>query len=174
MHSLAIMQKEYLEEKEQFEIIDLHKIKFDPVMHLNELYTAGGKKMASQVKKFQKQIAATDKLIFIYPVWWYAAPAMMKGFFDKTLTPGFAFKYEGGGLPTKLLKGKKAAVFFTTGGPKFVYRFIQDPGAKTVKSTLSFCGIASKNFHFGSARRVNDEARAKMKKLVEKGINYLL
>jgi NAD(P)H dehydrogenase (quinone) len=28
----------------------------------------------------------------VYPVWWGSVPAIMKGFLDRTLLPGFAFQ----------------------------------------------------------------------------------
>jgi hypothetical protein len=44
-------------------------------------------------KKIQKQITESNHLIFIYPVWWGSMPAILKGFFDRVLTPGFAFRF---------------------------------------------------------------------------------
>jgi putative NADPH-quinone reductase len=33
-----------------------------------------------------------DTLVLVYPTWWYNLPAMMKGFIDRVLLPGVAFK----------------------------------------------------------------------------------
>ncbi|GAA3319770.1 hypothetical protein GCM10020331_028030 [Ectobacillus funiculus] len=58
----------------------------------------------------QEHISWADVIITIYPVWWTGLPAMLKGYFDRVLTSGFAYAYGENG-PEQLLKGKRGGVF---------------------------------------------------------------
>jgi len=72
----------------------------------------------------QQKITWADHLVIIHPVWWGSVPAQLKGFFDRVLLPGFAFKYrEKGLLWDKLLAGKTGHVIYTTDTPLWIYRF---------------------------------------------------
>jgi NAD(P)H dehydrogenase (quinone) len=46
------------------------------------------------ISYMQEQITWAEELIFIYPVWWYDAPAILKNWFDVNLASGFAYKYK--------------------------------------------------------------------------------
>ncbi|MEI6419342.1 MAG: NAD(P)H-dependent oxidoreductase, partial [Sphingomonadales bacterium] len=46
-----------------------------------------------------------DTFILVHPLWWGAAPAKLKGVFDRLFLPGIAFAYEGDGhFPKKLFE----------------------------------------------------------------------
>ncbi|MCF7866303.1 NAD(P)H-dependent oxidoreductase [Candidatus Woesearchaeota archaeon] len=166
--------------KISFEVIDLYKDKFDPVLHKNELYTQGEKDISKNVEKYQDLIDKHDKLIFIFPIWWNSPPAILKGFFDKVLTSRFAFIYKkvtgGLNMPVGLLKGKKAAIFYTTGSPKFFYNSLLGArGRKVVcNDTLGFCGIKTKGFHLDNANKIDDKTNIRVSKLVNKGLDWLI
>jgi len=70
--------------------------------------------------KMQELITWADEIVFIFPIRWFDAPAILKNRFDINMSHGFAFKYSGSVIPRRLLKGTKARIFLTTGGPKFV------------------------------------------------------
>jgi NAD(P)H dehydrogenase (quinone) len=40
----------------------------------------------------QEKLKWAEHLVLVYPVWWGSVPAIMKGFLDRTLLPGFAFQ----------------------------------------------------------------------------------
>ncbi len=89
-------------------------------------------------------IAEANHLVVVYPIWWAAAPALLKGFFDRTFLPGFAYKpRENSALHDKLLVGKTARLIVTMDAPTWydllVYR---NAGIVSLKrGTLEFCGI---------------------------------
>ncbi len=59
-----------------------------------------------------------DTFILVHPMWWGAAPAKLKGLFDRLFLPGVAFAYEGDGhFPKKLFEGRTARVLITTDTP---------------------------------------------------------
>jgi len=155
-----------------YEILDLYKMKYDPILHKEEHYTQGNTVISKQNKEIQEKIKQSD-LIFIYPVWWGTMPAILKGFFDKVLTPGFAYIFKGK-MPTPLLKGKKALVITTVGAPNFFYLLTGNRPKKIIsKNILKFCGIKTKVFQIDNANKLNKEQEQKIKKAVNKGLQYL-
>jgi NAD(P)H dehydrogenase (quinone) len=172
-------QKILKEKSQDFEVLDLYKIGYDPVLKLDELYTAGNKNVSLQNQNFQQKIKNADRLIFIYPVWWGNMPAILKGFMDRVFTPGFAFKYRANKLlkfiPDKLLDDKKFAVFTSCGGPKFVYKLLLDP-IKLVNKFIVFGLFCSKTktYQIYSAGRMNNKRNNEIIKITEKGVNWLL
>jgi NAD(P)H dehydrogenase (quinone) len=159
---------------QDYEVIDLYKIGYDPVLHEDELYTAHNKNITNQNKEFQKKIERSKNFIFIYPVWWNSTPAILKGFFDKVLTSGFAFIYKNN-MPIGLLKGRKAVIFATTGAPKLFFKLFERSIAtrQVEKYTLGFCGIKARSFVVGNSLQIDEKQKNKIQKTVKKGLDYL-
>lgn len=73
----------------------------------------------------QDDIAWADELVLVFPIWWGGMPALLKGFLDRMLLPGFAFRYEPKGLGlTPLLKGKTARLIITMDTPRWIDRWL--------------------------------------------------
>lgn len=92
----------------------------------------------------QEKIKWADHIVWVYPVWWGSVPAIMKGFLDRVLLPGFAFqKREGSVWWDKLLTGKTARLICTLDQPSWYYSIIN--GAPTHKAmkrmTMQFIGV---------------------------------
>lgn len=67
----------------------------------------------ASTKRMQAMITGADELVFVFPVWWFDCPAVMKNWVDRNFTSGFAFRYNPDGKVDKLLSGKNAKVFAT-------------------------------------------------------------
>lgn len=158
-----------------YEIIDLYALNYNPVLLDSELYSAGHRTISLQNLDFQKKIKEADRLVFIYPTWWQNMPAMLKGFIDRVFTGGFGFRYENG-LPVKLLKGKKAAIFTASGGPALFTKFIIRNQAVRVlgRDVLSFSGIDYRAFCLASAHQLDNNSKAKIDNLATKAVKYIL
>lgn len=92
-----------------------------------------------------EKIKKVEHIVWIFPMWWYVYPALMKGFIDRTFLPGITFQpIEGKAMPKKLLKGKTARIIITADTPKWYdYLFIKSPAINQFKKgTLEFCGIS--------------------------------
>jgi putative NADPH-quinone reductase len=62
----------------------------------------------------QEKIKWAEHLVIIYPLCWGGMPALLKGFFDRTFLPGFAFqKRENSVWWDKYLIGKSARIITT-------------------------------------------------------------
>lgn len=104
----------------------------------------GAPPLEKDLQKMQTLITNADHLVFVYPTWWGSPPALLKGFFDRVLTSGFAFKYRSDGMGWhKLLKGRSARIITATGGPWALNHFIYHaPGIRMIKwASLWFSGI---------------------------------
>ncbi len=156
--------------KTEYELIDLYAIKYDPILHEGEHYTAGGRDITDQNKDFQQKITEAERLIFIYPIWWNSMPAILKGWLDRVLTSHFAFKFTPRGIPIKLLKERKALLFITGGTQRILaWIFLRDRAAKIMaKDTLGFCGIKTSVCQFGGCTKLTDERAEKMRRAVQK------
>ncbi|UZR96863.1 NAD(P)H-dependent oxidoreductase [Chondrinema litorale] len=92
-----------------------------------------------------KKIREADHIVWVFPMWWYGYPALMKGFIDRVFLPGIAFEYvEGKAFPKKLFKGKTARIIITADTPQWYdYLFMKRPAINQFKKgTLEFCGIS--------------------------------
>lgn len=85
-----------------------------------------------------------EHIVWIYPTWWAAPPALMKGFIERLFLPGFTFEYqEASPFPKKLLKGKTSEIISTMDSPVWYYKWIvKDVGGKMIRKNIgAFCGI---------------------------------
>ena len=121
--------------------LDLGALEFDPVLHHGY---AKIQPLEPDLLAAQADIEWCDHLVLGFPVWWGAPPAPLKGFFDRTFLPGWAFKFRGRWpLPQKLLKGRTAHVIVTMDSPQPVYSAIYWRSAHraVIRGVLRFCGI---------------------------------
>jgi putative NADPH-quinone reductase len=95
------------------------------------------------IRAAQDTIRQADHIVLLYPLWLGSMPALLKGFLEQTLRPGFAFAYAARGLPKKLLAGKSAHVIVTMGMPGFFYRwYYRAHSLKSLeRNILNFVGI---------------------------------
>lgn len=90
-------------------------------------------------------IKKADHIVWIFPMWWYGYPAMMKGFIDRTFLPGITFEVvPGKAFPNKLLKGRTGHIIVTADTPRWYdYLFMKSPAINQFKKgTLEFSGIS--------------------------------
>lgn len=97
------------------------------------------------IQEAQDAIAWADHLVIIYPLWLGTMPALLKGFLEQVMRPGFALQeMSGKGWPKKGLKDKSARIVVTMGMPAFVYRlYFRAHSLKSFeRNILKFCGIS--------------------------------
>lgn len=121
--------------------LNLGELNFDPILWkgYNTI-----QELEPDLVKAQKLIQWSNHIVFVYPNWWGAMPALMKGFFDRVFLPSFAFKYrDNSSFWDKLLSGRTAHLVVTMDTPPWYYRWIYHrPGHNEMKRTiLGFCGI---------------------------------
>ena len=77
---------------------------------------------APDIKEEMEKVKWADLLIFQFPIFFTSMPAIMKGWIDRVLAPGFGFNpITDSAYDTGLFKGKSAMLVTTTGAPKEMY-----------------------------------------------------
>lgn len=123
------------------EVLDLAEMHFDADV------TAGSpasQPLEPDLGKARNLIDWAQHLVFVFPNWWGMMPARLKGFLDRVLYPGFAFR-EDDGHYYGLLAPRTAELLITMDVPPPVYRWIQGaPGQKAMtRATLGLCGLTT-------------------------------
>jgi 1,4-dihydroxy-2-naphthoate octaprenyltransferase len=121
---------------------DLAALRFEP----NITYVSPrDQPCEDDIRRAMQAIAWANHLVIVFPTWWGTMPALLKGFLDRVMMPGFAFaeRADGEGWE-RLLAGRSAHLLTTMDTPPWVYRWIYGaPGLNGLaKATLGFCGIA--------------------------------
>jgi NAD(P)H dehydrogenase (quinone) len=69
-----------------------------------------------------EKVKWADLLIFQFPIWFTSMPAIMKGWIDRVMAPGFGFNpITNSAYDTGLFKEKSAMLVATAGAPKEMY-----------------------------------------------------
>lgn len=146
----------------QVKFFKLGELQFDPILRHGYQQR---QELEPDLLELQSAISWANHLVLVYPTWWGAMPALLKGLFDRVLLPGFAFKYrENSQFWDKLLAGRSAHALVTMDTPPWFYRlFNHMPGHHQLKKTiLGFCGFNPiKITTFGSVRQTSAAQREK-------------
>ena len=100
-----------------YQVIDLYRERFNPVMHGADFDQFRGGQAPDDIRAYQECILDCDVLTFFYPVWWNDMPAIMKGFIDRVFSKGFAYDYDRNGS-WGMLKTRKVLLVCTLGNKK--------------------------------------------------------
>jgi NAD(P)H dehydrogenase (quinone) len=146
----------------EVQFISLGSLSFDPILH-NGYNTI--QELELDLVAAKEAITWAQHIVFVYPIWWGAMPALLKGFIDRIFLPGFAFKYrEGSQFWDRLLSGRSAHLLVTMDTPPWYFRWIyRMPGHNQMKRTiLEFSGIKPVTISsFGSIKGSNLQKRKK-------------
>ena len=142
-------------------VVSLGALSFDPILHNGY---AAVQPLEPDLVAAQASISWAEHLVFVYPLWWGAMPALLKGFIDRVFLPGFAFKFRDGSVFwDRLLAGRSAHLLVTMDTPPW-YRVLSDgspdvdprgiPAGRVGFGSLHRCGcsVASPPCHPGAAR----------------------
>lgn len=133
--------EEYLKERGlAFEVRDLYTMGFNPILSTQDFLAFERGEVPEDIKREQELIREAKTLVFIFPMWWYSFPAILKGYIDRVFSHGFAYKEENGDV-VGLLKGKRALILCTLGGSEENYQDFARCLENTFKATFEFCGI---------------------------------
>ncbi len=142
-------------------IRDLYKIGFNPVLSEADMLAYAKSEYPEDVATEHEHIKWADVISFVFPIWWQSPPAMLKGYFDRIFSNGFAFRDRPDGSSEPLLNGKKALLFSTLGAGIDIYeKFGLKNAIKLLfaDGTMGFCGITPLDYKFfGSVHKKTDE-----------------
>lgn len=141
---------------------NLYSLNFNPVLSWEEMQAAGQKITPSEIQYEQQLITRADLITLVYPIWWMGFPAILKGYLDRVLTLGFAYKIGETGS-TGLLQGKKMQQFITIGSNVAQYQalgFDKSLADCLINGLFNYCGITDIQYEiFGDLHLIDEQAR---------------
>ena len=129
---------------------DLYALNFNPILSLEDMTGQRRGQVEPLVREEQMRIEWADAITFIYPIWWTGMPAIMKGYIDRIMSYGFAYRYDQG-IQKGLLTGKRAFVINTQGKSNAEYSAIgMDKALRLTsdKGIYTYCGLDLKSHLF--------------------------
>ncbi len=157
----------------QVRLVRLAQLKFNPALDFE-----APEQLEPDMAKLQADFTWADHVVMVYPIWWGAAPGLMKCALERVLLTGFAFKFHSKGLGwDRLLSGRTSELIVTMDTPPLLYRWLFGAAGDRIMAqrTLDFCGIKCiRKTHFGPIRSSSDQQRAgwlnKVKELGRKSV----
>lgn len=147
--------------------LNIGDMNFDPVLHQG--YKAI-QELEPDLQYAQESIRWADHVVVLYPNWWCAMPAKLKGMFDRMWLPGFAFNFNKETKQIdKHLTGRTGRVIILSGShsPFSAWWHFGDYTNEIQYGIMEFAGIRTNVSSFGPTEKVDDERRAKWLKEVE-------
>ena len=98
-----------------YQVIDLYADDFNPILTADNI--SGTAPPDPLVESYITMLQRTDKIIFIFPIWWGTMPAILKGFFDKTFVKGRIYDVDSAtGAILPMLSVPSSMIVTTSGG----------------------------------------------------------
>jgi putative NADPH-quinone reductase len=124
---------------------DLYAERFNPVLPYDEIPRDAP--LDPIIAQHCREIAEADGIVVVHPNWWGQPPAILKGWIDRVLRPGVAYRFlegdMGEGIPAGLLKARAVLIFNTANTPmKREQAVFGDPLERLWRDCIfSFCGV---------------------------------
>jgi len=98
---------------------DLYAEGFDPILTKEEI--PGDGFIPDTIAGHCAELRSADGIVIIHPNWWGQPPALLKGWIDRVIRPGIAYRFvegdSGEGIPIGLLQARATVVFNTSNTP---------------------------------------------------------
>ncbi len=133
------------------QLADLYREDFDPRFKPADYaqFTAGAADMPEDVLREQQRVEWADAIAFVFPVWWWSFPAILKGWIDRVWCNGWAYDFT---VERSLgrLDLSKAVLLCPGGSSADVYRRYgyQEGMRRCIDvGVLGYCGIDTVEMH---------------------------
>lgn len=122
-------------------VLSLSELNFDPVLRAGY---AAPQPLEADLLRAREEIEWSTHVTWVYPVWWGAPPALLKGFIDRAFQPGWAFNARAKGRPEGLLAGRSARLLVTMDAPGWFDRWFYGASARRSmqRATLWYTGFS--------------------------------
>jgi NAD(P)H dehydrogenase (quinone) len=119
--------------------LDLYAENFEPRLSAQErAHHYNNPQPGPDVPDLQARLRAAEHLVLVFPTWWFSLPAILKGWFDRVWSPGFAFD-QGTPIVPRLTHLKSVLVVTTLGSPWWIdWLVMRRPVRRVIKTGLVF------------------------------------
>jgi NAD(P)H dehydrogenase (quinone) len=157
------------------ELVDLYADGFRPAMSGEERLAYHGDEPVCDplVGRYAAIVERADALVFVYPTWWSGLPASLKGWLERVMLPGVAFRFDERTEKVRPALGhvRRIVGISTYGSPRWYVRAVNDNGRRTLTRALRVCcGIRTRSTWLGlyAMDTATDDARAEFGARVER------
>lgn len=145
-HSLTQkIAEQYSRQGINVDINDLHRSSFQAAITNSDLAVYHGTEpLPDDIKAEQARVDRADMLVFVFPVYWWSVPAILKGWFDRVLTLGWAYKTTEDGRIVGVLKKMPVRLVATAGSDKEGFDrhgYTTAINTQIVEGVFGFCGL---------------------------------
>jgi NAD(P)H dehydrogenase (quinone) len=143
-------------------VLELASLRFDPILR------RGGQPLEPDLLEARAALLAARHVAWFFPTWWAGPPALVKGFIDRTFTPGFAYRQvPGRALHERLLRGRSARLVTTMDAPWWWYSAMYQRAlhAAFSNATLRFVGFSVRSTTLYGVRT---QSRAQLTRALER------
>lgn len=138
--------------KNNLKILDLYADDFQPVLYFDNDHPRRELKNDPEMAKYRDLFTWAKQIIFVFPIWWGGMPAILKGFVDRLIVAGFAYRYVDG-HPTGLLTGRNAWIVTTYDSDNYAAHGEIDYGYVLKNQVLLMSGIrTTASFQLGNMK----------------------
>ncbi|MDV3128362.1 NAD(P)H-dependent oxidoreductase [Mycobacterium sp. 21AC1] len=136
--------------------LDLHQEGFDPRFTREDHAHFWGGPVPDEIAAMHRRVEKAGRLAFVFPVYWWGMPAMMKGWIERVFTGGWAYQYgegvddRGKEPPTSLLRNVPTTLIGIGGSAKRTYdKYGYADAMKTQidVGVFAFCGVTDVESH---------------------------
>jgi putative NADPH-quinone reductase len=94
--------------------------------------------VSDDVARHAGLVQRADALVFVYPTWWNGLPAILKGWLERVLVPGVAFRFDPRTHAVRrgLTNVRRIVGITTYGSPRGTVFLMTDGGRRTLRRTL--------------------------------------
>lgn len=136
------------------DVVDLYDIGFRAAMSLEErrAYETDHALVHPHTVAQAELVRSCDRLVFVYPTWWSGQPAILKGWLERVLVTGVAFRFdERSGKVRPALGHVRRIVGISTYGSRRRYvTAINDNGRRVLTRALTMaCGFRTRRTWLG-------------------------
>lgn len=124
--------------------LDLYALGFAAAMSTEEHRAYHGEHpiVDPMVAEHAALVQQAQTLVFVYPTWWSQPPAILRGWLERVLVPGVAFRFDAKGKVRPGLQHVKRIIGISTYGAPWTYvKLLNDGGRRMLTRALRMnCG----------------------------------
>jgi len=153
---MAAFHQSFADAGHSVDILDLHRENFDPRFTCDDHAHFWGGPLPREIAAMHLRVEEADRLAFVFPVYWWGMPAMMKGWIERVFTGGWAYQFGAGvkdrgkAPPTSLLGNIPTVLIGIAGSTRRTYeKYGYGEAMKTQMDVgiFAYCGITDVESH---------------------------
>lgn len=131
------------------EIADLYREDFESRFQPEDYAQFRGETMPEAVRREHQRFDRSDAVAFVFPVWWWSFPAVLKGWIDRVFCEGWAYSFEPG-ISRGRLKDRPTLLIGIAGSRESTYTkygYGEAMRAQIDVGILGYCGLRDVETH---------------------------